>query len=196
MKYNQNEIDALPDVFSLDSLRTVCHISKRTARYYLQSGLIPCTNNGKKTHCYSIRKEDLITALQSYKTSPCLFAIPDELYYGAKYRKGNLQMATFLPEDDVASPTAKEYYRNRMTDLPDLLTVAQVSALTGYTNDAVNRWCNEGKLKCHHSHPHRWIPKKYLLDYLLSDTYNNIVRKSDLHLHDLRAIFKEIHKGG
>lgn len=42
MIYDLNEIANLPDTFSLEDLRVVCHISKRTARYYLRAGLIPC----------------------------------------------------------------------------------------------------------------------------------------------------------
>ena len=42
MIYDLNEIANLPDTFSLENLRVVCHISKRTARYYLRAGLIPC----------------------------------------------------------------------------------------------------------------------------------------------------------
>lgn len=56
MIYDLNEIANLPDTFSLEDLRVVCHISKRTARYYLRAGLIPCEISDKKTHCYTIRK--------------------------------------------------------------------------------------------------------------------------------------------
>ena len=54
MIYDLNEIANLPDTFSLEDLRVVCHISKRTARYYLRAGLIPCEISEKKTHCYTI----------------------------------------------------------------------------------------------------------------------------------------------
>ena len=59
MIYDLNEIAMLPDTFSLEDLRVVCHISKRTARYYLRAGLIPCEISEKKTHCYTIRKYKL-----------------------------------------------------------------------------------------------------------------------------------------
>ena len=70
MIYDLNEIANLPDTFSLEDLRVVCHISKRTARYYLRAGLIPCEISEKKTHCYTIRKEDLLEALKEYQSSP------------------------------------------------------------------------------------------------------------------------------
>ena len=79
MIYDLNEIAMLPDTFSLEDLRVVCHISKRTARYYLRAGLIPCEISEKKTHCYTIRKEDLLDALKEYQKQPCKFAIPKAL---------------------------------------------------------------------------------------------------------------------
>jgi len=39
------------DVISLEQLRKICRIAKRTAKYLLDNGIIPCTNTGKKTHC-------------------------------------------------------------------------------------------------------------------------------------------------
>ena len=48
MKYDYKEIKKLPDTFSLEDLRVVCHISKRTARFYLQTGLIACITTVRK----------------------------------------------------------------------------------------------------------------------------------------------------
>ena len=70
MIYDLNEIANLPDTFSLEDLRVVCHISKRTARYYLRAGLIPCEISEKKTHCYTIRKEDLLEARMDKASTP------------------------------------------------------------------------------------------------------------------------------
>ena len=67
MKYDISLLDGLPDVMSLEDVRVFCHISKRTARYYLQNGLIPCRINGKKTHCYSVTREQLADALERFE---------------------------------------------------------------------------------------------------------------------------------
>lgn len=37
-----------PDPMSRNDFRIVCHIGTRTSLYLLQSGLVPCKNNGKK----------------------------------------------------------------------------------------------------------------------------------------------------
>ena len=48
------------DVFlSADQTRQLLHISKRKCAWMLQNGIIPCTVNGKKTHCYRVRLENL-----------------------------------------------------------------------------------------------------------------------------------------
>ena len=38
-----------PNPMSRNDFRIVCHIGTRTSLYLLQSGLVPCKNNGKKT---------------------------------------------------------------------------------------------------------------------------------------------------
>ena len=38
-----------PDPMSRNDFRIVCQIGTRTSLYLLQSGLVPCKNNGKKT---------------------------------------------------------------------------------------------------------------------------------------------------
>ena len=40
MRYDLEEIQRLPDVFSLADLCRACHLSHLDARYYLKSGLI------------------------------------------------------------------------------------------------------------------------------------------------------------
>ena len=92
MIYDLNEIANLPDTFSLEDLRVVCHISKRTARYYLRAGLIPCEISEKKTHCYTIRKQDLLDSLKEYQKQPCKFAIPKALNDEKRQRQEGLKM--------------------------------------------------------------------------------------------------------
>lgn len=196
MKYSYEEIAKLPDKLSLEDFRVVCHISKRTARYYLQSGLVICENNGKKTHCYIIQKRDLIAALKEFEEHPCKFYIPKEFYNGGKYHKGKMHILTYLPNDDIKSPVTKAYYEKKMEDLPDLLCSAQVADITGYDQKTIRTWCVEKRIKYLSIHPRVWIPKEFFMDFLLSEEYNNIPRKSQTHLHDIHKIYRKLHKGG
>ena len=196
MKYSYEEIAKLPDKLSLEDFRVVCHISKRTARYYLQSGLVICENNGKKTHCYIIQKRDLIAALKEFEEHPCKFYIPKEFYNGGKYHKGKMHILTYLPDDDIKSPVTKAYYEKKMEDLPDLLCSAQVADITGYDQKTIRTWCVEKRIKYLSIHPRVWIPKEFFMNFLLSEEYNNIPRKSQTHLDDIHKIYRKLHKGG
>ena len=59
-----------PDIISLDQMRIVCHMSKKTARLLLQNGYIPHTNTGKKTHTYLIAKTAVINYLTERENAP------------------------------------------------------------------------------------------------------------------------------
>ena len=196
MKYSYEEIAKLPDELSLEDFRVVCHISKRTARYYLQSGLVVCQNNGKKTRCYTIQKCDLIAALKEFEAHPCKFYIPKEFYDGGMYHKGKMQIRTYLPDDDMQSPVTKAYYEKKMEGLSDLISSAQAADITGYDQKTIRTWCVEKRIKCLSIHPRVWIPKEFFMDFLLSEEYNNIPRKSQTHLDDIHKIYRKLHKGG
>lgn len=196
MKYNMNEFSALPEILSLEDVRRFCHISKRNARYYLQSGLIPCRISRQKTHCYSITKEQLKSALQNFEEMPAKFAVPIEISGGGHWGDGKVQALAMLSEQDIKTDFSKIYYQSQLADLPDVMTTADVSKLTGYGSATINEWCNQGALPFLNMHPRRLIAKKNLLSFLLSKDYNNIAHKSKKHLADIRVIHKTLHKGG
>ena len=49
-----------PETVQKEQFRIMCHISKRTARYLLQAGLVPCVQSGKKTRNYTIKVKDIV----------------------------------------------------------------------------------------------------------------------------------------
>lgn len=54
-----------PEVVSKDQLYRICHISKQTAKYYLDNGLIPCVASKKKRGAIKSRRK---TLFRSWKT--------------------------------------------------------------------------------------------------------------------------------
>ena len=193
MKYDHEEIAKLPDTFSLQDLCRACHISKRHGRYYLQSGLIPCANTGKKTRCYIIRKADLLNVLKDYSEIPQRYVIPREWREKGVFYRHRLQPVIYLPPPDMASEVAKEYYQNKLSEQPDLLCVVQIMMLTGYGRRTISRWCAEKKIRPLTTNPRIWIPKEELFRFITSDTYNNIPAKSAEHLNDIKIIYRELH---
>lgn len=191
MTYDRAEILQMPDTFSLEDFRAKCHIGKNTARFYLQTGLVKCHHNGKKTRCYTIRKTDLLAALTEYEAQPNKFAVPREVY-APKSREKDPQ----LSDDDLLSPITEVYYQGKLSRLPDdVLTLAQIAALTGYTPDVLRRWCAQKRIKHLAVSARIMVPKVFLLEFLLSPEYNQIPRKSPAHLNDLLLLRKKLQKG-
>ena len=56
MKENAINWDAVPDVITKDQLYRICHISKSTALYLLQSGKIPASTRAGKPAATKSRK--------------------------------------------------------------------------------------------------------------------------------------------
>lgn len=196
MKYDLDEIQKLPNTFSLWDLCLVCHISKRNARYYLQSGLIPCTTTGKKTRCYIIRKEDLLAVLRDYEQHPMRYQTPRNGGKNSVSKGSAYHPVTYLSWQDMSSPVVPEYFQNKLSCYPDLLNKDQVSMVTGYNGNTISGWCAQKKISMSIKNPHLWIPKKELLRFLVSEVYNNIPNKSEIHVADILAIRRQIHDGG
>ncbi len=76
--------DEIPDVITKDQLYRICHISKSTALYLLQSGKIPCEYTGKRTRCYKIKKQDVITYPKDRAVFPDSYSAP-AVWYGGHY---------------------------------------------------------------------------------------------------------------
>ena len=75
----------------------------------------------------------------------------------------------------------KRYYENEFADQPDLLTVMDVVNLIGYEKTCVGKWVNEGKLRNVTISNVRYVSKAYLIDYLCTDEFDSIFRKTQWH---------------
>ena len=118
--------DAVPDVITKDQLYRICHISKSTALYLLQSGKIPCEYTGRKTRCYKIKKEDVIAYLENRKVFPESYSAPAGWYKGDY----TVQMEEQVPP--IVQEHLQLYYTELLSGYPDVLTTQVVSKITGY----------------------------------------------------------------
>lgn len=141
MKENAINWDAVPDVITKDQLYRICHISKSTALYLLQSGKIPCEHTGKKTRCYKIKKEDVIAYLENRKVFPESYSAPAGWYKGDY----TVQMEEQVPP--IVQEHLQLYYTELLSGYPDVLTTQVVSKITGYGKTSINNWCNQGHIK-------------------------------------------------
>lgn len=67
-------------VITMEQLYRLCHIGKKTARYLLKSGKIPCKYSGKKTRCYKILKKDVMEYLSDREKFPEFYKAVDGWY--------------------------------------------------------------------------------------------------------------------
>ena len=170
MKKQNDILAAYPDTLCQGQLCEVAHISKRRARYLLDKGLIPNVHSPNRRQGYRITKEDARVFLRGLKENPERYALP----------------ASARPRKPASPQKLEAYYSALLEAYPDLLDARQVEELTGYGTTAVHRWLSSGKLKSFLCGNKRRIPKKFLMTFLLSETYSQIPHKSKNHQTALR----------
>lgn len=65
-----------PESMNKEQFYKAAHISKYTALYLLQSGLVPCSDSGKKTRRYVIKTEDVVQYLLDRIAYPAKYSVP------------------------------------------------------------------------------------------------------------------------
>jgi len=180
MKNEPINWDKIPGVITKDALYKICHISKSTARYLLQSGKIPCEYTGKQTRCYKIHKQDVIDYLENRKVFPERYSAPKGWYSG----RYTIKIQTQVPE--VVLEELHKYYTELLAEYPDVLRASEVAKLTGYCRTAVNNWCHKERLVSFKNKGINHIPKQYLIEFFCSLYFRSIVRKSRWHVQTLK----------
>ena len=172
----QDLLAPYPDPMGRTGFRKACRIGTRTSIYLLQSGLVPCENTGKQTRCYKIAKADVAAYLRRRLTEPEYYTPPSGWY---KNYPDHKPPAFGLNGALLLTDAARQ---------PDVLDARQIAQVTGYASRTVSRWCTEGRLKAFpYQHTYK-VPKEWLLEFLTSEDYNSITRKSKEHYAMIAAV--------
>ena len=164
-------LNQYPETVQKEQFRIICHISKRTARYLLQSGLVPCVQSGKKTRNYTIKMKDIVRYLERREIHPEKYKLPPGSY------SGTYAVKPLLPES-VTTEELRKYYIESFRDIPDIVSTREAAELTGATASTVAKWIRTKKLKALSHGPAFIIPKVNLIDFMASDAYLNKRLKS------------------
>ena len=167
-----------PKTISKDQLYRICHISKKTALYLLESGLIPCRDSGKATRRFKIRLDDVIIYLMERDIQPLKFKPPQNYYKEKPYPKRKRSIC-FIPPDQ--KDKVKAFYKQKLSVYKEVLTTNEVSEFLGYSQHTVVDWCEKREIKCFYIDRKYRFPQEYLIDFMLGDRFNGIRNKSDLH---------------
>ncbi len=150
----QQILDEYPEYITKEQLYRICHISKKSAQNLLESGEIPCIDSGRKTHRFLIATADVVDYLQRRDSAP----------------------------RPAADETAVEKIRAALALYPDVLSVAQVSELTGRRSSTVTKWCRLNYIVNIYAGGKNHIPKASLTDFLISrwEEFQNIGEKEEV----------------
>lgn len=167
-------LQQFPEYMTKNQMYKVCHISKKTCLFLLENGLVPCIDSGKKTRRFKIETNAVIHYLEDRDLRPELYRPPEGFY---KKKQSELNRA--LTEDDLL--IMRQFYEAALKRYPDVLTTKQISEFTGYGESSVVRWCSKQQLKNFYIKRRLFIPKEYLIDFLVSWHFIGISVKSDSH---------------
>lgn len=180
MKPELINFDSIPATISKDQFCKICHMSKKTLTKYLGS-VIPCSDNGKKTHRYSIAKADLIAFLERY---------PERHNISLLHPVIRCSKTAFssMPLSDHARSVMKDYYSEILRSEKEILRISDICRITGYGKTIVNTWFLSGNLRYVVIRGAKHTAKEILIDFMSSDEFDKIFRKSDWHLRQIEIL--------
>lgn len=158
-----------------------CHISKATALWLIQSGLVPAIDTKKKTKRYFIAREDIEIFKRERERNPSKYAISPKnsiSTYGG-----------FSEYKSSAAAKMKIIAQSEWKDLPEVLHVNDVAYLLGYHTNTIYRWIKTRGLRGLRMLGKLYIPKKYLLEFIASREYHSVHPKSSKHIDLLRRSY-------
>ena len=166
-------IDKYPEYVTKDQFYRICHISKKTALYYLENGFIPCIDSGKKTRRFKIAIKDIVNFLEDRDKNSEKYYLPNHYnnpflpgeirQYKAKNKKYFYKLKRINEVKDY-----QKYLEKQFTDYPDMMTRPQVQQITGHSIDTIRLWCQSDKVRYIKHHSTYLLQKKSIISYLLN----------------------------
>ena len=95
------------------------------------------------------------------------------------YKKKQSELNRALTEDNLL--IMRQFYEAALKRYPDVLTTKQISKFTRYRVSSVVRWCSKQQLKNFYIKRRLYIPKEYLIDFLVNWHFIGISVKSEKH---------------
>lgn len=158
-----------PEYVTKEQVYKICHMSKNTARYYLENGFIPCIDSGKKTCRYKIALKDVIIFLDDRVKNPENCFLPNHYnnpFLPGAVRKNRGQSQNFKLKG-LNGKDYMQYLERQFADYPDMLTGKQIQRVTGYPREIILSWCKSGKVRHIKHHNTYLFQKKSVISYLL-----------------------------
>lgn len=167
--------DKYPEYVSKDQFYRIAHISKATAKYYLDNGFIPCRASKKKTRRYRIALKDIIFFMEERDKSPEKYYLPK--HFNNPFLTGEERQRKRMPRNGNYADSYKlkraneiknyrHYLEQQFADYPDMMTKAQIRQVTGHSIPVLNTWIKSGKVKYIYTRSTHFVQKKSVISYL------------------------------
>jgi len=173
-----------PGYISLDQFHKICKIAKRSAKYLVDSGIVPAIDSGKKTHRYQIAIEDVIAYLRRRDREGSM--IPTGLLTSGQREPSTRVSFSRLVELGEENQVA-EFFQHITTDYPDVLTVADIVKLSGIGKSTILKMLEAGHLKSITNSPKHLIPKAYLFEFVATRRFLALSSDSDAYREVLES---------
>ena len=180
------------DVLSLAEVTKILKISKRKASWMLQNGYIESKNSGKKTRQYKIKIEALFEYMDKVERNDPSVQIPLGLFNTntAKEKIQRIIQRSITSIHISLNDDFKVWLDDEWFDIPEILSIADVSRITGYATATVQRWTVTKKLKSVMVEKKLITSKAWLIDFYY-DTGLKIKNKSDQHIKLLTQYYQK-----
>lgn len=166
-----------PPYVSKEQLYVICRISKRSAKYLLDNGIIPCVDTGKKTRRYRVALKDIIAYLKKRDNTgntQIPYGMTSSKSRKAKGPKTSYAQAILLGEE----AEVRSYFEYIFAEFPDVLNTYDVTEMTGLSLNTVQRLIKSGTIHSLNVDRHHMVPKMYILDFVTSPKFLNIKSNS------------------
>jgi len=172
-----------PPYVSKDQLYIICNIAKKSAKYLLDKGIVPCIDNGKKTHRYRIALEDIITYLKE-KEETGLTQIPrgavSSRSKSSALRRSYSQEILLGKENEV-----RQYFEFIFNDYYDVLTSHELSEMVGLSRHTVLKLLAKGEIRSFLISSQHRIYKRNMLEFVTSQRFLHMKSNSEDYLRIL-----------
>ena len=164
--------------------RQSVHISTRKMKYLMDHNYIPHINTGNTTHKYLILREDVAIFQRKMESDPCFLAELTGMFTSRKEHHPK----PFFEINDLNTKAFRMWLKNEWADLPEALSVKELSDLLGVTGNTVNNWVREGKVNAVTVMGKRFCIKQSVIDYYASE--EKLAHPADEAYRDLIRGFK------
>jgi len=164
-----------PAYISLEQLRVICKIAKRTSRYLIDNGIIPAIDTGRNTWRYKISIDDVIDYLRRRDREGSMIpAGATSSREPSVSKRSYSQVVSRGQEREVA-----KYFAEVYADYSDVLSTDDMAVMAGMHKKSLMRILKDGHIKVLASKPRYIVPKVYFWEFIASRRFIDAWSNSD-----------------